>query len=1129
MNECLKNEKRLYLTPEQKSTAVRDSAAAAVWEGAKSGGIMLVQEKAGAVLRECCPAASSLLGSSLACVNALPAGMPVPSRIIVESNRVGVGFTGGHLLSAGQRQSTGESKTGGSRVSAHQVESGMQYRIGEPGTAGILGVHGNVGVTERTTHTVSDSGSRVATTSETLAGVTCRPDVFGIDVGLHLDTGLARSHTLHENKGWLSSNNTETHRAAVKVLGADVAKHEVNVDHTSREASEVTTYGPDRFAILEVERSGTLVPNWKHGGLPYHTMQWETTTYKVGEGGHMLVGSGASGMVQGACDLLDGKSFGEAICDGGSTIEQNLKDVGIMKLTGVPIIHLDSEHAEVILPDGLSIGSGHTTESLHVPEGNLQQETQGLEIGVGIPGDPVGVIQARAALGHTVDKVCKEVNGPDGSQKRHQATYETSGVELQLSLGNRALGPLQLGCVNENSVDTSRAEHDGVKTEAEEVQTKHGLDLGLLFAKHVDSNTTTMTTSAEAGVSTEHEAFQGEEVGIRLGILNHSNASGHFETDVSCPDHSWTSQDGVEHHESLQEHFNGVETRDHTTACFGIFDCGTSVSQTGEMISEKHSGTLSHGLKDGQTIDAQREEVTLCEGTKQTHNGSICSEDLAVHKSVQEHREIDARKEDATTIDIQRKFDGHGDSAHSHLHGSADPLSSDVEGSESHTFSSDSFHIHNGEGQYHFESWLFSTSVSGKMHWDENSSKVIMDDPNTSQVTLSAPVNCAIGAVASSALQLVASKGYLSSRDAFSLCATGALQYGLFKAVEFLAIKLGSKWPTLGAAIAIYAAVMELVNTYRNPSLSIGTKYGHSFLALFSAGGTLFLYFFCACNPLLSVFVASARFGQDVLKNAIDWLCGNLDWHFALENTLRSPSLGAAGAGFLGAQAGLRLGGLLLGPLGMGLGAAIGGAVCSIVGSLTWRSIADWLCGRPAIPSQLQYAYTFLEVQPGASHQEVRESFRRKALKFHPDKPGGSDEQFKLLKAHYDVIMDLVVSGMDEHSSESECMSKRSSTETRLLDGIGGAAAVANRDFKAPEVRCAATAACETAEVPGATGDTAVEVLAALHRDGWDLELSEVEEVIRVWNLNAYDNALAPVACKARWEDPSDDVGNLGG
>lgn len=66
---------------------------------------------------------------------------------------------------------------------------------------------------------------------------------------------------------------------------------------------------------------------------------------------------------------------------------------------------------------------------------------------------------------------------------------------------------------------------------------------------------------------------------------------------------------------------------------------------------------------------------------------------------------------------------------------------------------------------------------------------------------------------------------------------------------------------------------------------------------------------------------------------------------------------------------------------------------------------------------------------------------------------------------------------------------------------------------EAPAVRCAATAACRP-DTAG-TGDAASEVLAALRAEGHThLELPEVEAVIRVWNLNAYDNALAPVACK---------------
>eukprot|EP00929_Paragymnodinium_shiwhaense_P121724 TRINITY_DN94083_c0_g1_i1.p1 TRINITY_DN94083_c0_g1~~TRINITY_DN94083_c0_g1_i1.p1 ORF type:complete len:505 (-),score=110.45 TRINITY_DN94083_c0_g1_i1:102-1616(-) len=64
-----------------------------------------------------------------------------------------------------------------------------------------------------------------------------------------------------------------------------------------------------------------------------------------------------------------------------------------------------------------------------------------------------------------------------------------------------------------------------------------------------------------------------------------------------------------------------------------------------------------------------------------------------------------------------------------------------------------------------------------------------------------------------------------------------------------------------------------------------------------------------------------------------------------------------------------------------------------------------------------------------------------------------------------------------------------------------------------PGVRCAATAACR-ADSAG-TGDSASDVLAILHSEGFgELTLSEVETVIRVWNLNAYDNVLGHFLCK---------------
>lgn len=229
------------------------------------------------------------------------------------------------------------------------------------------------------------------------------------------------------------------------------------------------------------------------------------------------------------------------------------------------------------------------------------------------------MVQGRAALGRTVDHVAYDVKKTDGTQRRHQSTYTTSGVELDLSLGNRALNPLRLGHVTEEAFDESCTEQNGAKTEIQEAYKSDGIDLGIGFAKHLESETSAATTSVEGGVSTTHEAFQGSEYGFRTGLVNHSHAEGNFHEGTLCKDHSWTSKDGVRHHESLQESYSGMETRGHTTGFFGLVDFGTSVTRGGDFISEKHSGNSSTFFKDGQKIESVREEVTHSQGTKHTH------------------------------------------------------------------------------------------------------------------------------------------------------------------------------------------------------------------------------------------------------------------------------------------------------------------------------------------------------------------------------------------------------------------------------------------------------------------------------------------------------------------------------
>jgi|Transcript_10548 curved DNA-binding protein CbpA len=50
--------------------------------------------------------------------------------------------------------------------------------------------------------------------------------------------------------------------------------------------------------------------------------------------------------------------------------------------------------------------------------------------------------------------------------------------------------------------------------------------------------------------------------------------------------------------------------------------------------------------------------------------------------------------------------------------------------------------------------------------------------------------------------------------------------------------------------------------------------------------------------------------------------------------------------------------------------------------------------------------YDLLEVSPEATAEELNSAYKKRALKLHPDKPGGNAEQFKAMKAAYDVLKD---------------------------------------------------------------------------------------------------------------------------
>lgn len=55
--------------------------------------------------------------------------------------------------------------------------------------------------------------------------------------------------------------------------------------------------------------------------------------------------------------------------------------------------------------------------------------------------------------------------------------------------------------------------------------------------------------------------------------------------------------------------------------------------------------------------------------------------------------------------------------------------------------------------------------------------------------------------------------------------------------------------------------------------------------------------------------------------------------------------------------------------------------------------------------------YSILEVDRGASPEEIKKAYRKMAVKYHPDKPGGDEEKFKEVAAAYDRLANPKRSG----------------------------------------------------------------------------------------------------------------------
>ncbi|CAE7263301.1 unnamed protein product, partial [Symbiodinium sp. KB8] len=792
-----------------------------------------------------------------------------------------------------------------------------------------------------------------------------------------------------------------------------------------------------------------------------------STEVSLGHGGHMIVGAGVAGLVEGGCDLLNGKDTGVALKDFASTTCQNIEDSAFMEATGLPIVHWDSDHVSAVFAQGISIGAGHEVGLYKTPQGEMQQDTTGVQLGGGIPGDPLQVVQARAAIGHTVDTFSTDEKSAAGTQ-HHEETCTTDGVELQLLAGNRSTAPVRIGHVCTTSRDSSSTvKEDGAKSNKVQERSYDGFSLGIADAGAVDKMARTTTESPDGAISYSTETFHGHELGFSTGLYNVSVETGTFEAESSTEPHSWKDSAGVQHSEEAHEVFTGTESQAHQSVLFGLAHWD-HVRKEGHVEGVSETSSASDVTKDGAHVVSSHAEHTMFNGDRETLDGAVQEEHLSVHKDIRDHQ-VTTHGGDTAIEDKVSAYDGRRDSDTGDGNGSGTwhtdksvhhesesqgffgttkhvsdvKISRSQEGDENGPVqeasegdcdvtgkhsglnalwsSTETFSIHDGEGDLTTGNSFFATTVHGKMHYDEQTDKVEMDAVTGGHVTLSPNANCAIASAASAALQCAIQKGYLDWQDCLQVAKIGVRQFCIFSVLQVVSEALSCPLISVGVVAGLFSACREMKALWGERALLTWDKLAHQGVIASGIASDVAIYMLFASNPYLQVILAAVRLFRDICREGYDAYRGNVKLTMAIRNVRQNPQLGAAGMGFLGAKIGLLVGGIA-GPLGMGLGAAIGGAVGGVLGALLFR----WWTGEPA-DRDLQYAYTFLEVSEECADAAIHAAYRRKARKLHPDK-GGSAEEFRLLHHHYEKIL---------QSRTAALRSEHVERKVRSLPGIG--------------------------------------------------------------------------------------------
>lgn len=155
-----------------------------------------------------------------------------------------------------------------------------------------------------------------------------------------------------------------------------------------------------------------------------------------------------------------------------------------------------------------------------------------------------------------------------------------------------------------------------------------------------------------------------------------------------------------------------------------------------------------------------------------------------------------------------------------------------------------------------------------------------------------------------------------------------------------------------------------------------------------------------AGGAVVMVGLAAVYIGVILFRNIRRWWRGEISGKRMAKNVV--DAFVTTGAGIVGGLAGSAAG-VALGPFGVLAGGVLGGVLSSTAASYLSDYVTQKIFSIPKEES-LENAFNYLGVTVGSSNSAINAAYHRKCLETHPDKDGGSTEDFQITQLHMSVI-----------------------------------------------------------------------------------------------------------------------------